>query len=130
MTSELQLELITPTSVALSKQVESVVISGIEGDMEIFKDHIALITFLRPGKIIAKDIGGTNIFFSTGGVVELSNNKLNLLVQDLYQNSQFDSEELKKIKEDAEKKITSKDLSDRDAYLLNTTIEQINNLKS
>jgi len=51
------------------------------------------------------------------------------LVQDLYQNSQFDGEELKKIKEDAEQKITSKDLSDKDAYLFNTTIDQINNLK-
>ena len=54
MADNIHLEIVTPKQVAYSKAVDSVVISGIEGDMEIFKDHISLITFLKAGKIIAK----------------------------------------------------------------------------
>ncbi len=74
MADNIHLEIVTPKQVAYSKAVDSVVISGIEGDMEIFKDHISLITFLKAGKIIAKVGSNADTFFSTGGTVEFSNN--------------------------------------------------------
>jgi F-type H+-transporting ATPase subunit epsilon len=130
MADNIHLEIVTPKQVAYSKAVDSVVISGIEGDMEIFKDHISLITFLKAGKIIAKAGSNTDTFFSTGGTVEFSNNKLSILLDNFFSSSEFQSEELNKLKQNAEKKLNNKEISDEEIYLNNQIIDQINNLKS
>ena len=130
MADNIHLEIVTPKQVAYSKAVDSVVISGIEGDMEIFKDHISLITFLKAGKIIAKAGSNSDTFFSTGGTVEFSNNKLSILLDNFFSSSEFQSEELNKLKQNAEKKLNNKEISDEEIYLNNQIIDQINNLKS
>jgi F0F1-type ATP synthase epsilon subunit len=98
--------------------------------MEIFKDHISLITFLKAGKIIAKEGSNSDTFFSTGGTVEFSNNKLSILLDNFFNSSEFQSEEILKLKQNAEKKLTNKEISDEDIYLNNQIIDQINNLKN
>jgi len=130
MADNIQLEIVTPKQVAYSKAVDSVVVPGIEGEMEIFKDHISLITFLKAGKIIAKEGNNSDTFFSTGGTVEFSNNKLSILLDNFFDSSDFQSEEILKLKQNAEKKLTNKEISDEDIYLNNQIIDQINNLKS
>ena len=130
MADNILLEIVTPKQVTYSKAVDSVVISGVEGDMEIFKDHISLITFLKAGKIIAKTGSNMDTFFSTGGTVEFSNNKLSILLDNIFNSSEFQSEELLKLKQNAENKLGNKDISDEETYLNNQIIEQINNIKS
>jgi len=130
MADNIHLEIVTPKQVAYSKAVDSVVISGIEGDMEIFKDHISLITFLKAGKIIAKTASNEDTFFSTGGTLEFSNNKLSILLDNFFNSSEFQSEEWIKLKQNAEKKLSNKEISDEEIYLNNQIIDQINNLKS
>jgi F-type H+-transporting ATPase subunit epsilon len=130
MADNIQLEIVTPKQVAYSKAVDSVVVSGIEGEMEIFKDHISLITFLKAGKIIAKEGSNSDTFFSTGGTVEFSNNKLSILLDNFFNSTEFQSEEILKLKKNAEKKLANKEISDEDIYLNNQIIDQINNLKS
>ena len=130
MADNIHLEIVTPNQVAYSKAVDSVVVSGIEGEMEIFKDHISLITFLKAGKIIAKNGANTDTFFSTGGTVEFSNNKLSILIDNFFNSSEFQGEELEKLKQNAEKKLSNKEISDEEIYLNNRVIDQINNLKS
>jgi ATP synthase F1 epsilon subunit len=130
MVDNIHLEIVTPKQVVYSKSVESVVVSGIEGDMEIFKDHISLITFLKPGKIIAKNGNDSDTFFSTGGTVEFSNNKLSILLDNFFDSTTFQSEELLKLKQNAEKKLNNKEISNEEIYSNNQIIEQINNLKS
>jgi len=130
MADNIQLEIVTPKQVAYSKAVDSVVVSGIEGEMEIFKDHISIITFLKAGKIIAKEGSNSDIFFSTGGTIEFSNNKLSILLDNFFNSSEFQSEEIMKLKQNAEKKLTIKEISDEEIYLNNQIIDQINNLKS
>ena len=130
MADNIHLEIVTPNQVAYSKAVDSVVVSGIEGEMEIFKDHISLITVLKAGKIIAKNGANTDTFFSIGGTVEFSNNKLSILLDNFFNSSEFQSEELEKLKQNAEKKLSNKEISDEEIYLNNQVIDQINNLKS
>ena len=130
MSEQIQVEIITPKQVALAKNAESVFISGIEGEMEIFKDHISLITFLKAGKIIVKDGNNSEIFFSTGGPVEFNNNKLSILLDNFFNSSQFQSDEISNLKKNAENKLTNKDISDEEVYLNNQIIDQINNLKN
>jgi F-type H+-transporting ATPase subunit epsilon len=105
MADNIHLEIVTPKQVAYSKAVDSVVVSGIEGDMEIFKDHISLITFLKAGKIIAKSGNDSDTFFSTGGTVEFSNNKLSILLDNFFASTEFQSEELIKLKKKSRKQI-------------------------
>ncbi len=69
-------------------------------------------------------------FFSTGGTVEFSNNKLSILLDNIFNSSEFQSEELLKLKQNAENKLGNKNISDEETYLNNQIIEQINNIKS
>ncbi len=86
--------------------------------------------FIKPGKIIAKSGNDSDIFFSTGGTVEFSNNKLSILLDNFFDSTTFQSEELQKLKQNAEKKLNNKEISDEEIYLNSQIIEQINNLKS
>ncbi|MFZ9457643.1 MAG: ATP synthase F1 subunit epsilon, partial [Candidatus Fonsibacter ubiquis] len=64
------------------------------------------------------------------GTVEFSNNKLSILLDNFFDSTTFQSEELQKLKQNAEKKLNNKEISDEEVYLNNQIIEQINNLKS
>ena len=78
MASNFKLEIITPEKTIFTSEVDQVTIPSYEGEMTILKDHIALVTFLRPGiiKIGEKDIEN---FYLDDGIVEFSNNILLIL---------------------------------------------------
>ena len=78
MALNFKLEIITPEKTIFSSEVEQVTIPSYEGEMTILKDHISLVTFLRPGiiKIGEKDLEN---FYIDDGIVELSNNILIVL---------------------------------------------------
>ena len=77
MSEKFIVEIITPDSSILKSDASEVIIPSYEGEMGILKDHIPLITFLRPGKIKVKDINEE--FFVEEGIVEFVNNNLLIL---------------------------------------------------
>ena len=81
--NELNLEIITPTDIVLSTPVTMVVVPGIEGDMGILPGHIALVSILRPGVINIYN-GNTiiNNFFVSGGYVEITKERCQILADD------------------------------------------------
>ena len=71
-------EIIAPTGLVLKSNVNEVVIPSYEGEMGILKNHITIITFLRPGLIkIYND--SEEIFFVEDGTVEFAENTLLIL---------------------------------------------------
>ena len=77
MSEKFNLEIISPNKSILKTNTSEVIIPCFEGEMGILKDHIPLITFLRPGKIKIKDINEE--FFAEEGIVEFANNNLLIL---------------------------------------------------
>jgi ATP synthase F1 epsilon subunit len=128
MSEKLLVEIITPDKSLLKTEAIEVIIPSYEGEMGILKDHIPLITFLRPGIILIKD-NEEKKYFVEEGVVEFSNNNLLILTStaksiDNLKNS-FIDEAIKKSVE----VINKEGISDKDRYLLSYKIEVLKSLR-
>jgi ATP synthase F1 epsilon subunit len=128
MSDKFTVEIISPDKTILNSEASEVTIPSYEGQMGILKDHIPLITFLRPG-IVSIQNQEMKRYLIDEGTVEFSNNKLLILTttaKDLTELDQnFITEELNQL----EKKLSDEDSSDKEKYILNykiSTLKEIN----
>ena len=124
MSGEFVVEIITPEKSLLNSEALEVSIPSYEGQMGILKDHIPLITFLRPGLVI---INNDNIkkYYVEEGTVEFSNNNLLILTSNAEDLSKLDKNSLDEILNNAEKEIINKEITDKERYLLSYKIDTI-----
>ncbi len=127
MSDKFTIEIISPDKIILQAEAKEVVIPSFEGEMGILKDHIPLITFLRPGlvNIIDED---KKTFFVEEGTVEFSNNKLLILSSTAQELSKIDKNSLKNLIDDAEKKVKNENFSDKERYLLSYKVQTLKTL--
>ena len=129
MSETFKAEIITPDKIMLSDEALETIIPSFEGLMTILKDHISLVTFLRPGiiKVILKNT--TESFFIEEGTVEFSNNNLLILTTSAINLKNFTSEQIiEKIKETKEN-ISKSNNNDKFNYILShklQVLEEIN----
>ena len=127
MSEKFTLEVISPDRTILKVNAIEVVIPSYEGEIGILKDHIPLITFLRPGLI--KIIGETNkMLFVEDGTVEFVNNNLLILTSTAQEISNFDKASINQLLNEAEKKISHDKITDKEKYLLSYKIETLKNI--
>ncbi len=127
MSEKLTVEIISPDRSILKTETSEVVIPSFEGEMGILKDHIPLITFLRPG--ILRIIGEKDKkFFVEEGTVEFSNNNLIILTSTAKEISKIDKDLLSSLIIDAEKKIVTEKITDKEKYLLSYKIDTLKNI--
>ena len=127
MSEQFTVEVISPDRTILKVNAIEVVIPSYEGEIGILKDHIPLITFLRPGLI--KIIDETNkILFVEDGTVEFVNNNLLILTSTAQELSNFDKASINQILNEAEKKISHDKITDKEKYLLSYKIETLKNI--
>ena len=103
------------------------VIPSYEGEMGILKDHIPLITFLRPGLIKIKDTKERS-FFVEDGTVEFANNNLLILTSTAKELSVIDQSSIQEQITAAEKEMRDDSLSDKKKYLLSYKINALKNI--
>ena len=125
MSEKFSVEIITPDKSILKSDATEVTIPSFEGEMGILKDHIPLITFLRPGIISIKNQDEKK-FFAEEGTVEFSNNNLLILSSTVKDLKNFDKTSISGALKDAEKKLQETNLSDKEQYI---TFYKINSLK-
>ena len=125
MSNKFTLEIISPDQTILKKETSEVIIPSYEGLMGILKDHIPLITFLRPGFITIKDEEEKR-YYVEEGTVEFSNNNLLILTSSIRDLANFDKNLINDILQKAETKLNSAEISDKDKYL---TAYKIDTLK-
>ena len=124
MSEKFIVEIITPDSSILKSDASEVVIPSYEGDMGILKDHIPLITFLRPGLI--KILNESEIkYFVEEGTVEFSNNTLLILTSTAKNLDSLDKNSIDSIIESSKEKIIKKGISDKEKYLLAYKIDTL-----
>ncbi len=76
MSEEFKVEIVNPEQSFLSKEdVIEIVVPAFEGEMGILKDHISIISFLKPGIITIQSKSGKENFFVEDGIIEFKNNK-------------------------------------------------------
>ncbi len=129
MSENFTIEIISPEKSIIKSSATEVVIPSYEGEMGILKDHVSLITFLRPGVITIFNDADKKKFFVEEGTVEFSNNNLLILTSKARGLNDFNAELLEKSIYEAEKKISNSEVSDKEKYLLSYKIETLKNIK-
>ena len=123
MSENFAVEIISPDQSILKSEASEVTIPSYEGQMGILKDHIPLITFLRPGLIVIKENSVEKRFFVEDGTVEFSNNNLLILTSTAKNSDNLDKNSLDAIIKNSEEKISKDGLSDKERYLLSYKID-------
>jgi len=127
MSEQFTVEIISPDEQFLKTEAREVSLPAFEGEIGILKDHIPLITFLRPGLI--KIFSETDkIYFVEDGTVEFVNNNLLILTSTARPMSSIDKKSLEDLINDAKKKINDSEISDKDRYLLSYKIDTLKNI--
>ena len=125
MSENFAVEIISPDKSILKSEAVEVTIPSYEGQMGILKDHISLITFLRPGLITIKENSGEKIFFIEDGTVEFSNNSLLILTSTAESLDSLDKNSIDMIIKNSQEKIGKEELSDKERYLLSYKIDTL-----
>ena len=118
MSENFNIEIVSPNKKILSAEISEVTIPCFEGLMTILKDHIPLITFLRPGFIVVKNKDKEETFFVEEGTVEFFENNLLILSTSTRDIKNFKDEEISKMIKDTEANIKENTLTDKDKYIL------------
>ena len=115
-----KLEIISPEKIIFSEDVKMVTLPSYEGDMGVLKNHISIITFLRPGIIkVQKKEGNTNDFFVQDGTVEYFNDNLIVLSASVMNIKDLSKEFVDNLNKDTQEKLADKNITDHDRYILN-----------
>ena len=124
MSDKFTIEIITPDKTILKSEATEVTIPSFEGQMGILKDHIPLITFLRPGIIIVQNQEEKK-YFVEEGTVEFSDNNLLILTSTAKDLKNMEKNFINDLIDQAEKKLKDSDLSDKDKYVMSYKIDTL-----
>jgi len=131
MEDNFKVEIISPEKIIFSDDTKMVTIPSYEGNMSILKDHISIITFLRPGIIkIQKNEDGVEKFFVEDGTVEFFNNSLVVLSASVLSVKDLSSELAQNLTKDAENKLNQKDITDHERYILNYKLDVLKEISA
>ncbi len=129
MSEEFKVEIVNPEKSFLSEEnVTEVVIPAFEGEMGILKDHISIISFLKPGIIKVYSKSEEKKYFVEDGIVEFKDNNLSILTSSIFKVSDLDRNKIDQIVKDAEKEAAVDNIDDQKKYLIDQKIEVLKNL--
>ena len=126
MSEEFKIEIVNPDKSFLSKDdVTEVVVPAFEGEMGILKDHISIISFLKPGIITIQAKSGEEKYYVEDGIVEFKNNNLSILTSSIFNLKDIEKNKLQDLLKIAEEEANKKEISDELKYLANQKIETL-----
>ena len=128
MSEKFSLEIISPENIIFKSDVIEVTIPAFEGLMSILKDHIPLVTFLRPGFIQVKTKDSSKKFYIEEGTVEFTNNQLLILSSSAKNLEYFKKDKINEMILDSKKEINNEEISDKERYILSYKIETLNEI--
>ena len=129
MGEEFKIEIVNPEKSFLSKQdVTEVVVPAFEGEMGILKDHISIISFLKPGIITIYAKSGEEKFYVEDGIVEFKNNNLSVLTSSIFSLKEIEKKKLQDLLNKAEEEANKVEINDQTKYLADQKIEVLRSL--
>ena len=130
MEENFKLEIISPEKIIFSEEVTMTTLPSYEGDMSILKNHISLITFLRPGIIkVQKNDKSFEDFFTQDGTVEFFNNSLIILSSSVINIKNLSKEFVDKLNKSVQNKLTEKNITDHERYILNHELDTLKDIR-
>ena len=130
MEENFKLEIISPEKIIFSDNSTMVTLPSYEGDMSILKNHISIITLLRPGIIkVQKNDGNFEEFFVQDGTLEYFNNSLVVLSASAINVKDLSKEFVDNLNQDTQDKLTDKNITDHDRYMLNHKLDALKEIR-
>ena len=129
MSEEYSLEIVNPEKSFLSKDdVTEVVVPAFEGEIGILKDHISIISFLKPGIIKIFSKSGEDSYYVNDGIIEFKNNNLSILTSLILNLKDIEKEKISEIQKSAEEELNKSDINDQEKYLLDQKLEVLKSI--
>ena len=129
MTEEFKIEIVNPEKSFLVKEdAIEVVVPAFEGEMGILKDHISIISFLKPGIIKILSKSGDENYYVEDGIVEFKNNNLSILTSSIFNLTDLDKSKQQDLLKLAEEEVANPDITDQSKYLVDQKIEVLRSL--
>ena len=129
MSEEFKVEIVNPEKSFLVKDdVSEVVIPAFEGEMGILKDHISIISFLKPGIIKILSKSGDENFYVEDGIVEFKNNNLSILTSSILNLTDLDKSKQNDLLKIAEEEANKPNINDQSKYLVDQKIEVLKSI--
>ena len=123
MSEEFKVEIVNPEKSFLAKDdVIEAIIPAFEGEMGILKDHIPLISFLKPGIITIQSKSGDDKFYVEDGIVEFKDNNLSILTSSIFNLKELEKSKLQDLLKIAEEEINEPEINDQSKYLIDQKI--------
>ena len=128
MSEEFKIEIVNPDKSFLSKEdVTEVVVPAFEGEMGILKDHISIISFLKPGIITIQAKSGEEKYYVEDGIVEFKDNNLSILTSSIFNLTDLDKSKQQDLLQLAEEEASNPEINDQSKYLVDQKIEVLKN---
>jgi F-type H+-transporting ATPase subunit epsilon/F-type H+-transporting ATPase subunit delta len=129
MSEEFKVEIVNPEKSFLVKEdVSEVVVPAFEGEMGILKDHISIISFLKPGIIKILSKSGDENYYVEDGIVEFKNNNLSILTSSIFNLTDLDKSKQQDLLKLAEEEASNPEINDQSKYLVDQKIEVLKSL--
>ena len=129
MSEEFKIEIVNPEKSFLVKEdVSEVVVPAYEGEMGILKDHISIISFLKPGIIKILSKSGEENYYVEDGIVEFKNNNLSILTSSIFNVADIDKSKQQDLLKKAEEESVKEEITDQSKYLIDQKIEVLKTL--
>jgi F-type H+-transporting ATPase subunit epsilon len=129
MSEEYSVEIVNPEKSFLSKDdVTEVVVPAFEGEIGILRDHISIISFLKPGIIKIFSKSGEESFYVNDGIIEFKNNNLSILTSLILNLKEIEKEKISEIQKSAEEELNKSDINDQEKYLLDQKLEVLKSI--
>tara|TARA_B110000196_G_scaffold242562_1_gene211090 strand:- start:24 stop:416 length:393 start_codon:yes stop_codon:yes gene_type:complete len=129
MSEEFKIEIVNPEqSFLLKEDVTEVVIPAFEGEMGILKDHISIISFLKPGVIKIFSKSSEENYYVEDGIVEFKNNNLSILTSSIFNIKNMDKNKIEQILKQAEDDSNKIEITDQEKYLIDQKIDTLKSI--
>jgi F-type H+-transporting ATPase subunit epsilon/F-type H+-transporting ATPase subunit delta len=126
MSDKFKVEIVNPEKSFLTKEdVTEVVLPAFEGEMGILRDHISIISFLKPGMIKIFSTTDQENYYVEDGIVEFKNNNLSILTSSIFNIKDMDKNKIAEMIKHAENEMSSSEINDQDKYLFNQKIDTL-----
>jgi F-type H+-transporting ATPase subunit epsilon/F-type H+-transporting ATPase subunit delta len=129
MSEGFKIEIVNPDKSFLVKEdVSEVIVPAFEGEMGILKDHISIISFLKPGIIRILSKSGDENYYVEDGIVEFKNNNLSILTSSIYDLANLDKSKQQDLLKLAEEEASNPEINDQSKYLVDQKLEVLRSL--
>ena len=129
MSDEFKVEIVNPEKSFLSKEdVIEVVIPAFEGEMGILKDHISIISFLKPGVVKIFSKSKEENYYIEDGIIEFKNNNLSILTSSIFNIEDMDKGKIEELIKQAEKDTNNSKINDQQKYLFDQKIDVLKSI--